>query len=191
MEDWKRASWNARPATQRSTVCTRRRHMLIRTLLGTHCQNTTGEVIETVVTGPSCSHLSSFLRPARSAVSVEMDFWKARGKCKDWFMCAGPFVRCSSKPWSTHFWFATALLCHPSASVRANGAMFEFIEVIVLRVWSAALWAQEVPASGWLHREERGPEFMDHINRKKFPCSMKWNSPRQDLSSILYILFTA
>lgn len=94
MEDWKRASWNARPATRRSTVCTRRRHMLIRTLLGAHCQNTTGEAIETVVTGPSCSHLSSFLWPARSAVSVEMDFWKARGKCKDWFMCRPDHLLC-------------------------------------------------------------------------------------------------
>lgn len=47
------------------------------------------------------------------------------------------------------------LICYsfplpPSASVRANGAMFEFIEVIVPGVWSAALRAQEVPASGCL-----------------------------------------
>lgn len=37
---------------------------------------------------------------------------------------------------------------YPRNSVGASGAMLEFIEVIVPGVWSAALWTQEVPASG-------------------------------------------
>lgn len=57
-----------------------------------------------------------------------------------------------SESQSTHFWFAAALLYSSSASIGAM-EMFEFIEVIVPGVWSAALWAQEVPASGCLDRE--------------------------------------
>lgn len=104
-------------------------------------------------------------------------FWLARRKFKDWFMCATDHLLCvPPSPRHTHFCFATAFYHHPSDSVRAKGARLEFIEVIVPGVRSAALGAQEVPASAWLHRKEMRPEFTDHINRKKFPCSMKQNS---------------
>lgn len=58
----------------------------------------------------------------------------------------GSFLVCYSSPF----------LC--TASVPANGAVFEFIEVIVPWVWSAALSGQ-VPASLGLHREKKGPSL--------------------------------
>lgn len=60
-----------------------------------HCQDTTAE--RRSRPGLSCSHLSLFCWPVHSAVSVEMDFflfWIARGKRKDWFMCATDHLLC-------------------------------------------------------------------------------------------------
>lgn len=124
MEDWERLFWNASclvlHAPQCWTICTRHRHMLIKTLFRAHRQDRT---TERVVAAGSIQ-LSFILILVTCTVYLECGdgfffFWIARRKCKDWFMCATDYLLCLPPS------FCVLISDLPQLSITTPATVFE------------------------------------------------------------------